>query len=284
MARPRLRQFASNATSQCGEDGIIAELFDRIGAADPWVVEFGAWDGEVASNSSALIAAGWSAVLIEGDERRFSSLERRYANRDDVVTVHAMVGWQGDSTLDKLLAATPIPDEFDLLIIDIDGNDYHVWAAMTAYRPRAVVIEFNPTIPNGVVFVQPADPRVNQGASIDTLVALGRDKGYELVEATQFNAFFVRADLFEAVGIGDNTVLALRTDTSWQSQIFFGYDGRAFIQGGRGLYWHGVPVPTQVRVVPRMLQGFPGTFGRGRRAVLLIWRIWRHARARVRRS
>lgn len=276
-----LATYARNVHSQAGEDGIIAEIFRRIGAESKWCVEFGAWDGKVASNSAALVADGWSAVLIEGDPAKFQDLRALYREQDDVVTLLAMVGWEGQGRLDALLAATPIPQRFDLLSIDIDGNDYHVWAAVETYRPRVVVVEFNPTIPNGVIFVQPADPKINQGSSIDALVELGSRKSYTLVAATEFNAFFVEDVSVEKLGVSDTSVTALRTDTTWQTTVFFGYDGRAFLSGSRGLYWHGVPVPQRVRVMPRMFEGFPGSFGPMRQRALHGWRLWRHLKHRV---
>lgn len=278
-----LATYARNIHSQAGEDGIIAEIFRRIGTESRWCVEFGAWDGKVASNSAALVADGWSGVLIEGDPTKFSDLQALYREKDDVVTLLAMVGWDGPSRLDALLAATPIPQSFDLLSVDIDGNDYHVWSAVETYRPRVVVVEFNPTIPNGVTFVQPADPKINQGSSIDALVDLGRRKGYTLVAATEFNAFFVEDACVSKVGVGDTSVGALRTDTSWQTQIFFGYDGRAFLSGSRGLFWHGVPVPPRIHVVPRVFEGFPGSFGPVRQRTLHGWRLWRHLKHRIAR-
>ena len=33
-------------------------------------------------------------------------------------------------------------EEYDLLIIDIDGNDYYIWEAVQS-RPRVVMIEYN---------------------------------------------------------------------------------------------------------------------------------------------
>lgn len=43
-----------------------------------------------------------------------------------------------------------------VLSIDIDGADYWLWRSLkdTAFRPRVVIVEFNPTIPNNIEFVQ----------------------------------------------------------------------------------------------------------------------------------
>src|SRR5579872_1690072 len=100
-----------------------------------------------------------------------------------------------------MLVGTPIPRDFDLLSIDIDGNDYHAWAAVKTYRPKAVVIEFNPTIPNEVDFVQEPVTHLNHGASLAALVRLAREKGYELVSTTLNNAFFVEQKYFSRFNI-----------------------------------------------------------------------------------
>ena len=53
------------------------------------------------------------------------------------------------------------------------------------------MVEFNPTIPADVEFVQPRDIKINQG-SLLSLTKLGQEKGYELVAALDLNAFFVK--------------------------------------------------------------------------------------------
>jgi len=44
--------------------------------------------------------------------------------------------------------------EIDLLSIDIDGNDFHVWQTIRAVKPRVVVIEFNAKFPPPLAIVQ----------------------------------------------------------------------------------------------------------------------------------
>ena len=275
-----LSRFARDVYSQCGEDGIIEAILERLPERDGWCVEFGAWDGEKFSNTAHLVERGASAVLIEGDARRCRSLARRSAHNPRVTVLNAMVGWGPEDSLDALLAATDLPAGFDLLSIDIDGADYHVWEAVRTHRPKVVVIEFNPTIPNGVEFVQEADPEVCRGASISSLDALARRKGYRLAATTEYNAFFVLAELWPSLGLNDDSVSALRTDTSWQATVFFGFDGHALVRGGRGLAWHGLPGPADVRLVPRLFDGFPGRFGLARKAALRVWAGRRRRAAR----
>jgi hypothetical protein len=258
-----LLDFAHNVHSQKGEDGIVAKILEILGTTRGWCVEFGAWDGEHLSNTYNLIAnRGFSAVLIEGSPERFEVLARRFRANPNVIPVHAFVGFTADDGLDEILAATPIPVDFDVLSIDIDGNDYHAWKAVERYRPKLVVIEFNPTIPSAVEFVQQADMRVNHGSSILSMSLLAKAKGYELVSATDYNCFFVAQEYFPRFGIEDNSVRAIRPNEDLVSYIFNGFDGTVFVRGYRKVEWHGVPyVEAKMQHIPRLLRRFPDTYG-----------------------
>lgn len=258
-----LADHAANVHSQAGEDGVIAKILETVTARDRWCVEFGAWDGEHLSNTRRLIEQeGYSAVLIEGDKKRAAALQERCRGERQVTVLNRYVGFGRTDSLDAILAGGPVPVDFDLLSIDIDGNDYHVWQAIKRYRPKVVVIEFNPTIPNEVRFVQPADRRVNQGASLLSLVELGKKKGYALVAALEFNAFFVRAEDFPLFRIADNSPAALRPLPKGATQIFFGYDGTVFIRGARKLPWHGVLLDERCfQALPGFLRKYPERYG-----------------------
>jgi hypothetical protein len=249
-------------TSQNGEDGIIAKVLETIGDSTKWCVEFGAWDGRHLSNTFNLIASrGYSAVLIEGSKERFRELERTFKDDPKVRCVNAFVGFTAADGLDAILARAGIPKDFDVLSIDIDGNDYHVWKAVATYRPRVVVIEYNPTIPSAVDFVQVADMTVNQGSSMLALARLGKEKGYELVAATLHNCIFVRAEHFTSFGIRDNSVQAIRADESMVSYIFNGFDGTVFVRGSGKLGWHNVPYrESKLQHVARPFRKFPDNF------------------------
>ena len=258
-----LLEHTANVTSQNGEDGIIAKILDVIGTPVGWCVEFGAWDGRHLSNTYNLIAnRGFYAVMIEGSAKRFRDLKQAFKDNPKVYPVNAFVGFTEADGLDGILARTPIPEDFDVLSIDIDGNDYHVWNAVQRYRPRVVVIEYNPTIPTAVDFVQPPDLSINQGASITAMKRLGAQKGYELVAVTTHNCLFVRSEYFAAFGIKDNSVASLRADESMITYIFNGFDGTVFVRGCGVLGWHGVPYrEKRMQLIARPFRKFPDTFG-----------------------
>ena len=254
-----LNRFQADVTSQFGEDGVIDRIFEIIGSENRWCVEFGAWDGKYLSNTWTLLnEKDWSGVLIEGDPLRAGSLAESHRGHPDRVFVkNFYVGWENANCLDSVLTTTPIPADFDLLSIDIDGNDWHVWRALSKYRPRVVVIEYNPTASNQMVFIQDADLNLHQGCSLRALVELASDKKYELVAVTRTNGVFVRSELFSHFEIADNSIDAMR-DEELTTEIAHGYDGTIFAAGHMMLNWHGVVLSQEdFQVLPKALRRYP---------------------------
>jgi hypothetical protein len=261
-----LSRHSSNVTSTGGEDGIIAKALSLLPERNFWCVEFGAWDGKFASNTYALIASqDYRAVLIEANPDRFRELEKTHGAAGRHVLVNASVGFSKSDSLDVLLSRCDIPKEFDLLSIDIDGNDYYAWEAVEKYRPKLVIIEFNPTFANPMLYVQKKEPSIGQGASPASLVELGRRKGYELIASTSLNLLFVASEHYAAFGIPDNS-LALMRDDSGIPRIFIGYDGHVYLSHGKrsgfvSLVWHGLRLKESgVQVLPERLQKYPDEY------------------------
>lgn len=257
-----LLDYAHNVYSQNGEDGILGKILEMLPNRDYWCVEFGAWDGVHLTNTRHLILEkGYSALLIEADFNRFLDLQKNYANQTRVITKNAFVGFTASDGLDALGCDTPLPLDFDLLSIDIDGNDYHVWKAIERYTPKVVIVEFNQTIPTPVRFVQPALPTLNQGSSLLSLTDLGREKGYELVCVVEHNAIFVRREYYPLFELTDNSPEGLRVSTEDVTYLFSGYDGTVFLRGACRLPWHALPL-TEVRLqqLPRWLRIYTGNY------------------------
>lgn len=195
-APPGLAGFELKVFSQNGEDGALAEIFHRIGTESQWFVEFGIGPGREGNAVLLADVYNWRGVFLEGSESHFAELEYKYKAIDRVATCHAMVTAEN---VEDLLSAAQVPQSFDLLSIDIDGNDYWVWQAIASYRPRVVVCEFNGALDPALSLTQPYDPSSGwdktdyYGASLKALTELGAHKGYTLVhtDLTGTNAFFV---------------------------------------------------------------------------------------------
>ena len=206
-----LTKYERSVFSQFGEDGVIEYLFTQIEPTTKYAVEFGASEGVALSNTrNLLVNQGWSGLLIEGDEQMASRLAENYRALPRVRTMSAFV-FPGN--VETLFDRAGVPKELDLLSIDIDSNDYYVWRAVSEYRPKAVVIEYNAGYPppaKAVVAFHPFnhwDGSDYYGASIQSLYELGRRKGYELVhvESSGANLIFVDRLYFDRFGIRDNS-------------------------------------------------------------------------------
>jgi hypothetical protein len=198
----RLNRYEAQVFSQSGEDGILAEIFRRIGTSDRRFVEVGVGNG-LENNTTYLLAGGWTGVWLEGSA---ASLREARQHFRDPLARGALLIQETIVTAERVaasLAGAGVPIEFDLLSIDVDRNTYYIWEALSAYRPRAVVVEYNATIPPSDEWVVAYDPakmwnRTNYfGASLKSYELLGRRLGYALVGCglAGTNAFFVREDL-----------------------------------------------------------------------------------------
>jgi hypothetical protein len=76
-----------------------------------------------------------------------------------------------------------------LLSIDIDGDDYHILASLSALRPRVIICEYNHTVPYWLDIYQ--KPGEYFGASVAALIRMAKEKGYRLVCITDGNCIFV---------------------------------------------------------------------------------------------
>jgi hypothetical protein len=210
IARPRhadakrLPRYGFKSFSQNDEDGIIQEIFRRIGERHRVFVEIGVERG-VECNTLRLLLEGWSGLWVEADPSHAVAVRKNlWPFLDDGRLKLAECRVTAEN-IDDLLTQNGIQGEIDLLSIDIDYNDYWVWKAVRTIRPRVVVIEYNASLRPPLSVTVPYDPNgawdgTNfYGASLEALVRLGITKGYRIVGCclAGVNAFFVREDLCE---------------------------------------------------------------------------------------
>jgi hypothetical protein len=254
-----LNASAANIYSQTGEDGVVAKALSILPATNKWCVEFGAWDGKHLSNTFNLVEnCQYKVILIEGDENKYRKLCAGYPFQERGNFINQFVGWTEIDGLDSILEGYPIPSDFDLLSIDVDGNDFHIWKAVKIFRPKLVLIEFNPTSSNRFEYVQPADPKCNQSSSPAALVRLAKEKGYELICVTGVNLLFVDKKFYPLFEIPDNSLTVMR-DEDEVTSLYFGFDGSLIVDGPAELRWHGgklqIPQP-----LPKFLRRYPPAY------------------------
>jgi hypothetical protein len=263
-----LNRFRNDVKSQFGEDGIIEAIFKIIpqDVQNKWCCEFGAWDGMHCSNTYNLVVnKGWTGIFIEANKKKFVDLQRTYKNFDKTILLNEFVNISGNNTLDSLLKGAGAPVDLDFLSIDVDSIDYHLWESVVEYRPKLVVIEFNPTIPNNIEYVQAADPSKKHGTSILSMTKLAKSKGYELICINAENAFYVDQKYFKFFGIENNSIDELKYYRE-PLQVFQLFDGTLVFQGEAPqlLIWYSLPVNfNKLQILPKFIRHLNAPWGGG---------------------
>jgi hypothetical protein len=198
----RLLRYGFKVYSQADEDGIIQEIFRRIGTTNRTFIEFGVETG-LECCTAKLLLDGWNGLWIEGSPTYVATIRtntRAYMEGGQLKVIESLVTTEN---INRLITSVRLGGEIDLLSIDIDNNDYWVWKAIEAVKPRVVVIEYNPTLRPPLSLVVPYRPDAQWdgtnyfGASLEALVRLARTKDYRIVgcNISGGSAFFVRNDL-----------------------------------------------------------------------------------------
>ena len=113
--------------------------------------------------------------------------------------------------INTLIRDNGFAGEVGILSIDIDGNDYWVWKAISCVQADIVICEYNSRFGSERAVTIPYDPNFYRteahssnlyfGASIRALTLLGQQKGYAIVYGNEIgsNLFFIRRELLNDV-------------------------------------------------------------------------------------
>jgi hypothetical protein len=197
--RRKLNHYEHQVFSQHGEDGILAEIFRRIGAKNRFFVEFGVGNG-LENNTTFLLTQNWRGAWIEGNSKSIEEILYHFQKPLQSGQLKILASFITAENIQTLFEQLNIPIEFDLLSLDIDRNTYHVWKALSRYKPRVVAIEYNSSFPADVNWVAEYEPQrlwnnsMYFGASLKAFEQLGAALGYTLIgcDLSGVNAFFVR--------------------------------------------------------------------------------------------
>ena len=115
--------------AQTHEEAYIDHILKNI-KTSKFLVELGAWDGFHLSNTRYFIEQGFNHILIDGDNHGNQEVREHFITRENVI---------------EILEKYNCPKEFDLLCIDLDGNDIYVLEeVLKNYQPSVICAEFNP--------------------------------------------------------------------------------------------------------------------------------------------
>lgn len=197
-----LMRYGAKIYSQCDEDGIVAEIFRRIGTTTKSFVEFGIGNG-LENNSHALLFDGWHGLWIDASTEAIRNITTSYAELVHSGRLRVVESFITRDNIDELIVKNVDHNEIDFLSIDIDGNDVEILLAIRSVNPRVIAMEYNAKFVPPLLYCM--DYNANHywrggdcfGASLKFLEVSLRQRGYSLVgcSISGANAFFVRNDL-----------------------------------------------------------------------------------------
>ena len=148
----KLNKHEYQTYAQGGEDGIIQEIFERIGTTNKFFVEFGVASG-LENNSSFLLLQGWTGCWLDSSQKHITSIQKKFGFLINDKKLSVKQAFITAENIEGLFNSLSVPEELDLLSIDIDRNDYWVWRAIKSFSPRVVIIEYNAMFRPPVEFI-----------------------------------------------------------------------------------------------------------------------------------
>jgi hypothetical protein len=191
--------------SQNGEDGIIEEIFERIGVTNKFFIEIGSSNG-LENNTALLLLSDWQGIWVEGSQDSCRQAHKHWTEYVEMNFLKIVSERINIANFQSLLIEHGAPAEPDLFSLDIDHNTPHIFKEMTHFKPRVLVLEYNGIFPVTSEWESHYNPDLGWDgtykfvSSFKPLEITARQKGYQLVhcDSTGTNAFFVREDLVKS--------------------------------------------------------------------------------------
>jgi hypothetical protein len=199
-----LRESEFRVFSQFGDDGIIQYVIGRIHlpATEQRFIEFGVENYREANTRFLVLNDNWSGLVMDGSENYISNIrsEQIYWRND----LTALARFVTRENINSLIEEAGFGGRIGLLSIDVDGNDYWVWEAVTAVDPAIVIVEYNGIFGGSEAVTIPYQADFDRerahysylywGTSLLALCHLAAKKGYVWIGCNTAgnNAYFVR--------------------------------------------------------------------------------------------
>ncbi|MFT5251362.1 MAG: hypothetical protein ACI87N_000340 [Flavobacteriales bacterium] len=193
--------------SQWGDDGIIQYLVHYLDIKDKIFIEFGVEDYLESNTRFLLINNNWSGLIMDGSLNNVTKIkENEIFWQHDLIAKSAFITAEN---IDQLISEESIKGRVGLLHIDIDGNDYWIWKALTVVEPIIMIVEYNSIFgfERAITIPYKSDFSVSTahfsclyfGVSILSLCDLAEERGYSFVGSNTAgnNAYFVKNEFLK---------------------------------------------------------------------------------------
>jgi len=216
IVQERIREFSSlqldniadaefRVFSQWGEDGIIQYLLSKVPISNQVFFELGVEDYRESNTRFLLMNNNWRGLVIDSTSQNVARI--RASNlywRNDLTAECEFITREN---INSVIEKSGFGGDIGLLSIDIDGNDYWVWDAISSTSPRIVVIEYNNVFGKERAVTIPYRPdfdrtrahysNIYYGASLAAMCRIAAKKDYVFAGSNSAgsNAFFVRSDV-----------------------------------------------------------------------------------------
>lgn len=173
--------------SQNGEEAYLEFVLKNIGTTNKHFVDLGAWDGIHLSNTKFLSDLGWTGFLVDGKD--FPNVFKSFITKENIL---------------ETLSINNTHKDFDLLSIDLDGNDWWILdKVLSEYKPRLIISEFNAEHPLEQSKTIEYDPLFcfdnfsdYYGYTYGAGVKLAEKFGYTIIfQNSDLNLYYLRNDL-----------------------------------------------------------------------------------------
>lgn len=215
---PTLNNTGFRVFSQFEEDGKLLFIFSLLGMKNKSFVEIGSDDGVNSNSANLYFNFGWHGLFIDGNSKSINRGKKFFAKYPhtwfyEPKFICAKVTREN---VNDLILSAGYKGEIGLLSIDIDGNDYWIWDALTVVQPDVVIIEThnefgmnNIVVPYDAGYSYPGKHPIYHGASPVAMTKLANKKGYRLVGANDLGSNFI----FVKKGLAEKEIQEVSVDS-----------------------------------------------------------------------
>ena len=201
--KKNLIPYGFKVYSQSDEDGIINEIFKRIGTTNKRFLEFGV--NSTNNNTTFLLLNGWTGVWLEASNSKVIRTKKKY---EVLLKKNKLRIYKKKITaenINKVIKSINFKGVIDLLSIDIDGNEVYLLNKLSQIKPRVIIVEYNAKFPPPIRKCIKYDPKFIWkyddyfGTSLQLLEDNLKNFGYVLAGCNILgvNAFFIKKKLVQ---------------------------------------------------------------------------------------